>query len=171
VKPLALSVEIAVIPWNDFFVFLCFTGEETGCRALNGEHGDVNLGDQQGRWYNIEKATKARILYQSALHLFPPSPSGWTPAALTASAIEETGLEEILDAIFRYMDLTKSNGYFFRKRKEQAVYWMKESIDESLLSRFYNNPNVTEALTIIEKQVAAGETDPFEAAGRILNII
>lgn len=165
--------EIAVHSMTDFFLLLMLSGAGDGLQGI--KRGIMEMSDllviNKADGSNIEKATKARILYQSALHLFPPSPSGWTPAALTASAIEETGLEEILDAIFRYMDLTKSNGYFFRKRKEQAVYWMKESIDESLLSRFYNNPNVTEALTIIEKQVAAGETDPFEAAGRILNII
>jgi len=120
---------------------------------------------------NMDKARQARTLYQGALELFPPSPSGWKPLVLTASAIEGTGLRTILEAVEQYMDLTKNNGYFQKKRAEQAVYWMRESIDDTLLSRFYSNPRVKGKFLEMESKVREGETDSFSAAAELLKYL
>ena len=41
---------------------------------------------------NIEKAKLAQAQFRNALHLFPPTPSGWTPQVLTYSGYYELGI-------------------------------------------------------------------------------
>jgi LAO/AO transport system kinase len=89
---------------------------------------------------------------------------------LTASSLEETGLEKILETILNYVRLTEENGFFQKKRAEQAVYWMRESIDDYLLSRFYGNPHIKKVLPEMEKKVKEGLTDPFRAASELLKL-
>lgn len=165
--------ETAVHSMTDFFLLLMLSGAGDGLQGI--KRGIMEMSDllviNKADGNNIEKATKAQILYQSALHLFPPSPSGWVPTALTASAQEETGLDVILDKIFEYVTLTQQNGYFTQKRREQAVYWMRESIDEALLGRFYRNPTVQTQMAFYEEQVEKGQLDSFQAAAELLALL
>jgi len=61
---------------------------------------------------------------------------------LTAGIGESFLAEMILD----FESLTKSNSYFFEKRKEQNQFWMMETIDEQLKSSFYNHPEIIKLL-------------------------
>ena len=49
-------------------------------------------------------------------------------------------LYKILKLIEEYFALVKGNGYYEHKRRQQARYWMYESINEHLRNNFYNNP-------------------------------
>ena len=69
-----------------------------------------------------------------------------------------------------YMAFTKKNGYFEYKRREQAKYWMYESINDTLRDTFYNNPQVSAQLEATEKQVLANAITPFIAAKRMMDL-
>lgn len=164
--------ETAVHSMTDFFLLLMLAGAGDGLQGI--KRGIMEMSDllviHKADGNNVEKALQARSLYQGALQLFPPAPSGWTPLALTASSLEETGLEKILETILNYVRLTEENGFFQKKRAEQAVYWMRESIDDYLLSRFYGNPHIKKVLPKMEKKVKEGLTDPFRAASELLKL-
>jgi LAO/AO transport system kinase len=119
---------------------------------------------------NVDKATAARIQYQSALNLFPPHDSGWKPTSLTCSAVDKSGLTEVWKNVLDYLTLTKGNGHFERKRSEQTKYWMYEAIHEALRDNFYHHPRVEDALPDFERRVLAGSLSSFAAARELLEL-
>jgi putative protein kinase ArgK-like GTPase of G3E family len=62
-----------------------------------------------------------------------------------------TGLVLIMMLMIEYFNLVKGNGYYKKKRREQAQFWMYESINESLKNNFYENPVIEEELKKIPK--------------------
>jgi LAO/AO transport system kinase len=164
--------ETAVQSMVDFFLLLNLAGagdELQGIKRGIMEMADaviINKADGE----NIKKAHMAKLDYNRALHLFPKKPSDWTPKVSTCSAIENTGISEIWDIITQYTTLTKENGYFDSRRKEQNQYWMLETINENILMNFYNHPEVKTMLTENKKAVQNSELSPFAAAHKILNL-
>ena len=63
----------------------------------------------------------------------------------------------------------KENGYFERKRQEQARYWMYETINEKLRNHFYNNPDVASLLNDKEQRVLNNQQSSFTAARDVLD--
>lgn len=164
--------ETAVHSMTDFFLLLMLSGAGDGLQGI--KRGIMEMSDllviHKADGNNIDKATQAKVLYQGALHLFPATESGWTPTAVTASSVAHTGLKEILDIISDYIRLTKNNGFFQQNRRQQAVYWMQESINENLLNHFYDNPKIVAVLDHYREKVAKGEMDSFRAAQDLLNL-
>jgi LAO/AO transport system kinase len=162
--------EITVHSMTDFFLLLMISGAGDELQGI--KRGVMEMSDMlvinKADGTNIDKARQAQAQYQSALRLFPAPPSGWQPHALTCSALEKTGLDEILQEIEKYLFLTKTNGYFEQRRREQERFRLYETINESLQNAFYSNEAVAGELESLEKQVVAGTLNPYDAAGRIL---
>ena len=118
---------------------------------------------------NIQRAQLAQAQFRSALHLFPPTESGWSPEVLTYSGYFELGIPEVWDMIDRYFAFVDANGYFERKRSQQARYWMYETIDEQLRAHFYNNPEIEQMLAAKEIRVLNNQQSSFTAARDILD--
>ena len=82
---------------SDFFLLILISGAGDDLQGI--KRGVMEMSDlitvNKADGNNVEKANMARALYANALHLFPPTESGWTPTALTASSVEKTGLEDI----------------------------------------------------------------------------
>ncbi len=164
--------ETAVHSMSDFFLLLMLSGAGDDLQGI--KRGIMEMSDliaiTKADGTNIEKATMARALYANALHLFPPTESTWEPTALTSSAVTREGLPEILEKIEEYFTLVKGNGYYEKKRREQAQFWMYESINETLKNNFYENPVISEKLAEYEQAVLDGNMESFMAAGELLNI-
>lgn len=162
--------ETAVHSMSDFFLLLMLSGAGDELQGI--KRGIMEMSDliaiTKADGNNIEKATMAMALYRNALALFPPTESGWKPTALTSSAVTKEGLDGILDKINEYFELVKSNGYFLHKRREQARYWMYESINESLREMFYEDEQIAKLLPDYEAAVLNGELESFGAAGELL---
>ena len=88
---------------------------------------------------------------------------------LTYSGYYELGIAEVWDMIDRYFAYVKANGYFERKRLEQARYWMRETIDEQLRRHFYDNPRIAAMLADKEQRVLANRQSSFTAARDVLD--
>ncbi len=165
--------ETTVQSMVDFFLLLMLAGagdELQGIKRGIMEMADmiaINKADQK----NMEKANQARQEFKNALSLFPAHESGWKPPVHTCSALEEKGLSELWDQIQKYFRLTKENGYFESNRKKQAVYWMKEAIEDQLKSSFFNHPNVKKELPELEEKVAKGTISSSRAAKELLNLV
>ncbi|MDE6438767.1 MAG: methylmalonyl Co-A mutase-associated GTPase MeaB, partial [Muribaculaceae bacterium] len=117
---------------------------------------------------NIDRARLAQAQFRSALHLFPTPPSGWSPEVLTYSGYFELGITEVWDMIDRYFSLVEANGYFARRRHEQARYWMYETIDSELRRRFYDDPVRASRIADCERLVLENRMTPFAAAAMLL---
>ena len=162
--------ETAVHSMVDFFLLIQLAG--TGDELQGIKRGIMEMADgiviNKADGDNVGPAQLAQAQFRSALHLFPPTASGWSPEVLTYSGYYELGIAEVWDMIDRYFDFVKANGYFDAKRREQARYWMYESIDERLRANFYNNPAVAALLRENEAEVLIV---PDEADSILKNIV
>ncbi|MDR2926736.1 MAG: methylmalonyl Co-A mutase-associated GTPase MeaB [Cytophagaceae bacterium] len=164
--------ETAVHSMVDFFLLIMISGagdELQGIKRGIMEMADgiaVNKADGQ----NVQKAELARAQYRNALHLFPPTRSGWTPRVETCSAILPAGINAVWDMILEYVKFTQGNNYFDEHRKEQSHYWMYETINENLKNSFYHNPKLKDIITEYENKVLNDEISSFEAAKILLNV-
>lgn len=164
--------ETAVHSMVDFFLLIQLAG--TGDELQGIKRGIMEMADgiiiNKADGDNIDKANLAASQYRNALHLFPPSASGWTPKVLTYSGYYNIGIKKIWDMVDEYIRFTKENGYFFLKRNEQAKYWMYESINEALRNAFYRNPAVQASLKETEEQVLNNQISSFVGAHRMMEI-
>jgi LAO/AO transport system kinase len=119
---------------------------------------------------NKIKAEVARRQFQNALQLFPTPESDWKAKVYTCSSREGVGLEEIWKGIEEYIEHIKGNGYFQHHRNEQNKYWMYESINETLKSHFYLNPEIESRIADIESRVLDAKLSSFIAAKELLDI-
>ncbi|MFA6334031.1 MAG: methylmalonyl Co-A mutase-associated GTPase MeaB [Bacteroidales bacterium] len=164
--------ETTVHSMSDFFLLLMLSGAGDELQGI--KRGIMEMSDliaiTKADGTNIDKANLAKALYSNALHLFPPTDSGWVPTAMTSSAVTKYGLEEILNKILEYFKLTKSNGYYLHKRREQSRFWMYETINEALKNRFFEDPGIQEKLIEYEEMVLNGQIGSFTAASELLKL-
>lgn len=162
--------EVAVHSMVDFFLLLMLAGAGDELQGI--KRGIMEMADliaiTKADGTNIAAAQRARLDYQNALHLFPPSESGWTPEVLTVSALSKTGLEELWAEIKEYLDLVERNEFFQKKRSRQLKAWMNETIRENLERNFYTHPEVLQDLENFEEQVCHGKLSPYLAAQQLL---
>jgi len=162
--------ETAVHSMVDFFLLIQVAG--TGDELQGIKRGIMEMADgiviNKADGDNIDRARLAQAQLRSALHLFPTPPSGWSPEVLTYSGYYELGIAEVWDMIDRYFEFVKKNGYFDRRRHEQARYWMYETIDSELRRRFYDDPDRAAAIATAERLVLSNRLSPFLAAQQLL---
>lgn len=162
--------EVAVKGMVDFFLLLMLAGagdELQGIKKGIMEMADgiaINKADRD----NINAAKNARIEYQNALHLFPPSSSGWIPKVLTCSSLEQSGLDDIWSMISEHHDYLKDTLLFESFRKSQNIDWMHQIIEQQLKKSFYNNNNVKKHLDQLSVEVENTNTSPTSAANELL---
>ncbi len=155
----------------DFFLLLMIAG---GGDELQGiKRGIIEIADliviNKADGDNIKKAELAASIYRNALHLFPPLINGWTPEVLTASAIGNTGINEVWEKISMFISLTKTNGFFENNRRKQAINILNNSIEESLKSNFYNNPEICKLMDDYQKGILNDDVNPYEVAQELLD--
>ncbi len=164
--------ETVVRSMVDFFLLLMLAGagdelqgmkrgitEMTDLIAINKADGD-----------NRPKAEMARREYENALHLFAPSPSGWSPRVVTCSAHTREGIAGIWDVVLEHDAALKANGWFERRRQIQVKRWMNDMIEWELRDRFRRHPDIEARLPELEREVAEGRLSPFRAARRLLDV-
>ncbi len=163
--------ETAAHSMVDFFLLLQVTG--TGDELQGIKRGIMEMADgiaiNKCDGQNVEKAQVARTQFKNALALFPPTESGWKPDVRTCSSVEDTGVMDVWKMVEDYITFTKRNGYFDRKRTQQAKYWMYETINSALLQHFYHDPQREAEIALAEQRVLSNELSSFVAANRLLD--
>ena len=164
--------ETAVHSMVDMFMMLQISGAGDELQGI--KRGIMEMADMmvitKADGENVHKAELAKAQYQGALHLFPLADSGWRPQVYTCSSHEGTGLEEVWQGVEKYLQHIELNGYFMANRNRQNKYWMYETINETLKSSFYNNPDIESRLADIEQRVLDAKLSSFIAAKELLDI-
>ena len=152
----------------DFFLLVQIAGAGDELQGI--KRGIMEMADSiiinKADGNNVQRAELARAQLQMALHYFPPHESGVEPKVMTCSAYERTGIDEVWKNILAYCSTTQQNGYFERRRAEQAKYWMYETINEQLRNHFYQSQQ--ENLKRAEAEVTANRVSSFAAAFDLL---
>lgn len=154
----------------DFFLLLMLAGagdELQGIKRGIMEMADlIAINKADGK--NEPFATRARAEYESALHLFPPPESKWTPRAITCSGLGGAGIQEIWSLIEDYKLTTIENTYFQSNRKEQMKLWFEETLKEAVLDEFYGRLGVRDKITAAEDRVFSGKSSVLKEIKDIL---
>ncbi len=163
--------ETAVHSMVDFFLLIQLAG--TGDELQGIKRGIMEMADgiviNKADGDNIDRAMLAKAQFQSALHLFPPTTSGWMPEVLTYSGYYELGIAEVWEMIDRYFAYVKGNGFFEQRRMAQEKYWMYETIDEQLKANFYRDEEIEAMLKLKENNVLDCRQSSFVAAREVLD--
>ena len=164
--------ETAVHSMVDMFMMLQISGAGDELQGI--KRGIMEMADMmvitKADGENVTKAELAKAQYQGALHLFPLADSGWRPQVYTCSSLEGTGLEKVWQGVEQYLQHIELNGYFTSNRNRQNKYWMYETINETLKSSFYNNPEIQERMADVEQRVLDAKLSSFIAAKELLDI-
>ena len=158
--------ETAVHQLTDFFLLLMLAGAGDELQGI--KRGIMEMADGMvittADGSNTDKAKMARGEYARALHLFPPTESNWIPEVLTCSSAENKGIKEVYDMIDKYKRHTITNHFFETKRANQTKQWLHQTINDTLIERFYANPIIKEEILKIEKQLEQNLINPYQAA-------
>jgi LAO/AO transport system kinase len=163
--------ETAVASMVDFFLLLMLAGagdELQGIKRGILEMADliaINKADGNNRML----AEQAAITFRNTIHLFPPTPSQWTPKVMTCSALENLCINEVWYLISDYVEKTKTSGYFEARRREQSITRMHDSIQDYLKNSFYNDEEIKKLRPEIEARLHEGTITSFKAAWKLLN--
>ena len=164
--------ETVVHSMVDFFLLLKLAGAGDELQGI--KRGIIEMADaiviNKADSGNEKNAKIAKVEFNRALHLYPIKESKWQPKVLTASALQNTGIQKIETMITEYISLTKENSYFGKKRNEQNKYWLLSTINQQLKDNFYQNPIVKKALQKEIQNLENGKTTPFSAAKKLLEL-
>lgn len=165
--------EIAVRSMVDCFLLLQIAGagdELQGMKKGIFEIADiivVNKADGDNR----HRAEATRSEFERVVRYLSPATEGWTPPVLTASAIERTGIREFWNEVQRYYEHVQRTGQLAQRRAEQALEWWRALVEQELLQRFLERPDVAHKAEQLASLIRQGKVAPSLAAEELLGLI
>ncbi len=163
--------ETAVHSMVDFFLLLMLAG--AGDELQGVKRGIMEMANTvvitKADGDNKIHASRAKAEYQNALHLYPPTKSGFAPEVLICSAKDGTGISHVWETIDKYYRFTMVNKFLEQKRKSQSLYWMYETINDKLKGRFYQHPEIIKQIEKYQKMVLDNKISSFIAARQLLD--
>lgn len=164
--------EVAVHGMVDFFLLLKIAGAGDELQGI--KRGIVEMADalviNKADGPNLAAAEKAKGIFTSALHLYPPKENGWSPPVLLCSSTEGSGIAETWQMIDDYATSSRAAGSFDKKRDNQNIHWLKQRIESALTADFYRNPKIQKAFEVFKDRVIRKELSPTKAANELLEI-
>lgn len=156
----------------DFFLLLKLSGAGDELQGI--KRGIIEMADaiviNKADGDNEKNAKIAKVEFNRALHIYPIKENNWQPKVLTASALNNLGIDKVDEMINSYISLTKENNHFNIKRINQNKYWLLATIEQQLKDNFYNNATIKLALKKEIKNLEEGKTTPFTAAKYLINL-
>ncbi|MGE0701380.1 MAG: methylmalonyl Co-A mutase-associated GTPase MeaB [Hyphomicrobiaceae bacterium] len=162
--------ETAVAEMVDFFLVLLLAGGGDDLQGI--KKGIIELADMiainKADGGNVEAAGRAAAEYRGALNILTPATPDWQPPVLTVSGRDNRGLDRLWERIEEHARIMTASGERERRRRRQAVTWMREMLTDRLLESIRGLPVLRERLPEIEGEVAAGRLAPSLAVEEIL---
>jgi LAO/AO transport system kinase len=78
------------------------------------------------------------------------------------------GIHEIWDMICEFEAITKQSGIFESRRKKQKFSWVRSMTENRILDGFYNNTQISQLLSNIEKDIKTGKILATEASDLLI---
>lgn len=165
--------ETTVQQMVDFFLLLQLTGAGDELQGI--KRGIIEMADcivvNKADGSNLESAGITRLMLENILHYYPPKNNGWKPQVLQCSSNEGTGFDAIWNLILSFEKQSKKDGYFELNRINQNLHWFRETMENSLILKLLNNPEIRELKSELETGIKNGSISPFRAAEKVLNTI
>lgn len=119
---------------------------------------------------NLKSAKIAQTEFKRALSWFVPKEDGIKPEVLLSSGLKNTGIKEVNDFINDYLVKTKASGFFNTKRFNQQLHWLKQTLEDHLLQKFYSDPKIEKELKNQTALLKQNKTTAFEAAEFLISL-
>ena len=150
----------------DFFLLLMLSGAGDELQGI--KRGIMEMADAlyitKADGDNLTPAQRAARQYASALHLFPANENGWTPEVGTCSALEGSGIDELLAVINRFFDSVSASGWMAENRKRQDLLWLEEALRHEVMDVLRRHPQWDALLEEVRKEVSERKISPFFGA-------
>lgn len=164
--------ETQVASMVDFFLLLMLAGAGDELQGI--KRGIIEMADaiaiNKADGVNVGPARSAKNQYQNALKLLRPATEGWTPLVLTCSAMTSQGMGDIWKVVLEHNEMLRETGRLEEKRDRQALYWLKQTIEQQLVENFYRHPKVADRIERYRRDVLEGRISPFNAAEELLSL-
>ncbi len=165
--------EVAVADMVDFFLVLLLAGGGDDLQGI--KKGIIELADMiainKADGDNVTRAERAAGEYRGALQIFTPRDAAWIPPVLTISGQSNKGLDALWGKIEEHRARMTANGEFAERRQRQAVAWMRDMLEDRLVSTLRENPRVAARLPEIEAAVREGALLPTLAVEEIMGLM
>jgi LAO/AO transport system kinase len=165
--------EVTVASMVDFFLVLMLPGAGDELQGI--KKGILELADalavNKADGDNVRLATRAVAEYRSALRLFRPGSSNWSPPVLPISALEARGMDEIWATIVDHRTRLEASGELGEKRRHQQQAWLWSMIEDGLRHHFLARRDVQRLLPEMETAVGRSTLTPTQAARRLLALL
>ena len=165
--------ETAVAHMVDCFVCLMLPGAGDDLQGIKKgilELADiiaVNKADGEGRL----RAEQAASEYRSALHILHRQDAVWEPPVLTVSGLGGDGLAGLWHEIERHKETLEENGNWAERRRDQAVRWMHDLVDDKVHRLFQDHDHLSQLTFDCERDVREGRLTAELAAVRIFDAL
>jgi LAO/AO transport system kinase len=162
--------EIAVRAMVDCFLLILIAGagdELQGMKKGIFEIADILLVNKADGENKI-RAEATRLEFARVMHYLSPATEGWKPPVLAASSVERAGIAEVWNAVVKYFTHVEADGYFDRRRNEQAIAWWQALVEQELRVRFLSEPHVAQLSGLLEQKILSGQLAPSLAAEELL---
>ena len=165
--------ETTVASMVDFFLVLMLAGAGDELQGI--KKGVLELADAiaitKADGDNVDKARKARQSYEYALHLLAPASPDWHPPVLTCSALAPEGIDRIWETVQKHRQIFTASGALAANRRQQALAWLQDLLDDGLRERFLRHPGIRQNLPRYQREVVDGRTSPTAAAEALLFLL
>jgi len=135
--------ETAVKGMVDFFLLLMLAGAGDDLQGM--KRGIMEMADaivvNKADGENIPAVNKAIATFNKIFSLLPRAGHLWETKVRSCSAINDHGIEDILNTVEEYEKLFKENNLFYPNRDKQYLSWFEELIRQKLINDFHDNKN------------------------------
>ncbi len=163
--------ESQVADMVDFFLVLLLAGAGDALQGI--KKGVLEIADllvvNKADGENELRARQAAREYQSATDLLAPTNPSWTPPVLTCSGLTGQGVEAVWEKVSDHRAVMDASGNWESRRSEQKVRWMWDLIEDRLIHRLREDPEIASTIGDLEAYVRDDSMTPFNAADRVLS--
>ena len=163
--------ESQVADMVDFFLVLLLAGAGDALQGI--KKGVLEIADllvvNKADGENELRARQAAREYQSATDLLAPTNPSWTPPVLTCSGLTGQGVEAVWEQVSDHRAVMDAAGNWESRRSEQKVRWMWDLIEDRLIHRLREDPEIASTIGDLEAYVRDDSITPFNAADRVLS--
>ncbi|HEY8246732.1 MAG TPA: methylmalonyl Co-A mutase-associated GTPase MeaB [Hyphomicrobium sp.] len=164
--------EIAVADMVDFFLVLLLAGGGDDLQGI--KKGIIEIADMiainKADGDNIIRAERAAAEYRAALQILHPQSDSWSPPVITISGRENKSLDVLWEKILAHRKALTASGEFAERRQSQAVAWMRDMLNDRIMTGVQSNARVAARLPGLEADVREGRLLPTLAVDEIMTL-
>ncbi|MBF2054612.1 MAG: methylmalonyl Co-A mutase-associated GTPase MeaB [Candidatus Sericytochromatia bacterium] len=165
--------EISVREMVDAYVLLLLAGagdELQGIKKGVMEMADI-LAITKADGQNLIRARQTQQECRLTLKYLRSFTPDWDVPVLLLSALENTGLNDLWQALIGFEQQARQRGHFAQRRRQQQLSWFEDLLREALWHQVLGRPSLQQQYQALRRQVASGQCWPLDAVQQLLGAL